>query len=583
MHTLTKCIASWLTNAVYSVASLLIIVALVRVLQALSITKSHWPRKGAHAKLWRRDSLPKRLALWLYKILHLVVSFFIALGLIVAFQVMSTQKQEHARFAKWNLLRKGVQPVSWREMPAAEAEQPAPAEDRGSFRAVLTNLPFVLLWMAQLLSQIAFNAANYGLITIVTKVTGSAIMVGVSMICFTLPAIPSSLLAGVYVDYLNKRMVLWITNILRAILSFLTVIALIFYPDKVIFLFALTIFNSIVAQFFMPAEAASIPMLVGKRNLVPALALFNITLDIAQAIGFLVIGRIIESLFKTFPLSVGSLTLAVRPEDMLYFVITIAYLICTLLILAIPGHKLQAVEHREHKLPKAPGKEMWAIVERDVVGAWHFVRQDRRLLIAIFQVAFVSILLLMIGELAGPFVERVLHLPVDDLTILFAPAGVGLILGGILMPQLTRYLGKDLSITFGGLLTVLGLIVLPLSQAQSVTKRVNIAGNWSLIVVGIMSFILGVAMDMINIPAQTVVQERAPEDERARIISFEFMLTHAGSIPALLLAGVLADLVGLPLFMYGAAVVILFSLWLASHYEHTAHRAHHKHTKRAHG
>ena len=47
----------------------------------------------------------------------------------------------------------------------------------GSFRSVLRHRAFVLLWVAQLLLQIVFNAANYGVTTIVTAVTHSAVLV----------------------------------------------------------------------------------------------------------------------------------------------------------------------------------------------------------------------------------------------------------------------------------------------------------------------------------------------------------------------------------------------------------------------
>jgi Na+/melibiose symporter-like transporter len=86
-----------------------------------------------------------------------------------------------------------------------------------SFGRVLKNRSFLLLWLAQLLSLTVFNAANYGVIAIVTAVTHSTVMVGFAIISFTLPAVPFSLLAGVYVDYLNKRLVLWMSNALRAI------------------------------------------------------------------------------------------------------------------------------------------------------------------------------------------------------------------------------------------------------------------------------------------------------------------------------------------------------------------------------
>src|SRR5581483_9195257 len=96
----------------------------------------------------------------------------------------------------------------------------------GSFRRVLKNRSFLLLWLAQLLSQTVFNAANYGIIALVTAITHSTVLVGVAIVSFTLPAVPFSLLAGVYVDYLDKRLVLWVSNILRAIARGLMVFVL---------------------------------------------------------------------------------------------------------------------------------------------------------------------------------------------------------------------------------------------------------------------------------------------------------------------------------------------------------------------
>src|SRR5947209_19483353 len=110
----------------------------------------------------------------------------------------------------------------------------------GSFRSVLKNRSFLLLWLAQLLSQIAFNAANYGVIATVTAVTHSTLLVGLAIVSFTLPAVPFSLLAGVYVDYLNKRLVLWVSNALRAATSALIVFALLWNPRILVPLFILT-------------------------------------------------------------------------------------------------------------------------------------------------------------------------------------------------------------------------------------------------------------------------------------------------------------------------------------------------------
>ena len=171
------------------------------------------------------------------------------------------------------------------EMPAVS---PSPMENTraGSFRSVLKNRSFFLLWLAQLVSQIVFNAANYGVIAKVTAVTHSTLFVGLAIVSFTLPAVPFSLIAGVYVDYLDKRLVLWASNALRAVATGLLVLALLWDPHSVVPLFFLAFAISLITQFFMPAEASAIPLLVSRNDLVPALSLFNITLTLAQALGF---------------------------------------------------------------------------------------------------------------------------------------------------------------------------------------------------------------------------------------------------------------------------------------------------------
>src|SRR5579863_1589669 len=219
----------------------------------------------------------------------------------------------------------------------------APAEDKrvASFGRVLKNRSFLLLWLAQLLSQIVFNAANYGVIALVTAITHSTIMVGLAIVYFTLPAVPFSLLAGVYVDHLDKRLVLWVSNALRAITTGLIVFALLWNPHILVPLFLLTFLISLVTQFFIPAEASAIPLLVSKNDLSPALSLFNITLTIAQALGFLLLGGLVTSLFPSFQLSLGVLHVQVLSFDMLFALVALVYVICTLLILAIPKRALQ--------------------------------------------------------------------------------------------------------------------------------------------------------------------------------------------------------------------------------------------------
>ena len=187
-------------------------------------------------------------------------------------------------------------------------------------------------------------------------------------------------------------------------------------------------------------------------------------------------------------------------------------------------------------------------------------------MLALLRVSFVGILLLEIGELAGPFVVKVLHLPVQAMPLILAPAGLGLVLGGLLMPALMRRLGKSRTIALGSLCTAAGLLLIPLGRF--LWSRLPLPASGTPFVVSTIAFFLGVAVEMVNIPAQTVMQEQAPPEERGRVFSFQSMFYNAGSIPVLLFAGVIGDTLGVETVMYLLAAAMLGFSWWAAGYSH---------------
>lgn len=424
------------------------------------------------------------------------------------------------------------------------------------YRSLFANRSFLWLWLAQLFSQIAFNAANYGVIVLVTQVThGSAFMVGLAIVSFTLPTVPFSVLAGVTIDTLEKRQVLWLCNLSRAIITALLVVALLWKPDSVLLLYILNFFISLVTQFFMPAEEATIPVLVTREELEAALGLFSITLTLAQAIGFLILGQVIEALFPGFPLSLGALTLYVRSIDLTFLLIAVIYGLCALMILGIPKGKTMG-RKREHSLTVRIGQ----VMKHDVKESWQLILHHHRLLVALLRVAMVSVLLLLIGQLAGPFVTRVLHLPVSDISFLFAPAGVTLVLGGMVVPRVAKRVGNHRLIELGTLGTAMGLLLLEFANLFAAPAGFFTPRE---MYVSMVSALLGLAITMINVPAQTLMQDYTPEEERGRVFSFRNMFYNALSIPILLSAGLLADETSLQSALVLVAAALLCFQWWA--------------------
>jgi Na+/melibiose symporter-like transporter len=437
-----------------------------------------------------------------------------------------------------------------------------------SIRTVLKNRNFVLLWMAQLISLTILNAANYGLVVLVSARSDGAILANLVVIVFTFPAVPFSAIAGVVVDRLNKRNVLWVSNLLRLLTTLGMFCWLLYDRGNVGPLFLLLFITSLIGQFFLPAEGASIPLLVGGRELMPALSLFNISITIAQALGFIVLGRLVVAIFVPFTVMLGTTPVYVLPTDMLFVVIAGCYAICVALILSIPKQSFNEIHLRHKQEGKGDAyvevdaalHSLW----RDLASGWKVVRSDRLLFFSVVQLSVVGVILQLIAGLAGTFVKVILNRPTTDMSLILAPAGIGLVMASIFMPRITERIAKT-RLTFIGLVALaIGFLFIPALhwialQIDPVHGEESPFLLWTILIVVLE---LGTAVAMVNIPTNTMMQERAPEESRARVLSLQYMLYSAGTIPVLLGAGTIAQLFGFAQVVITVSVCLVgFWLW----------------------
>ncbi len=448
-------------------------------------------------------------------------------------------------------------------------EMPEAPQRPASFRRVLKNRNFLLLWLAQLISLTILNAANFGIIVLVNDLTHSVVMAGLAIIAFTLPALPFSAVAGVVVDRLNKRLVLWVSNILRMVTMSLIVLSLWMNRSDLWPLYILTFMTSLIGQFFTPAEGAAIPLVVGEGELLPALSLFNITMTLSQAIGFLLLGSLVATLFPPFAIHLGVVNVMVQSIDMLFVLAAFFYLVCAILIFCIPNRAFHE-PHRENKVKdtrdeanKALGR-LW----QEIVEGWRFVRNDRILFYSVVQLSVVGNILLLIGELAGPFVQQVLHRPAAQMSIILAPAAIGLVGASIFMPGISQRVGKIRLTVIGFIVEAVGFVMLISDQwlALRIDPVHGAESPLLLLSTLVLVFILGVAMACINIPTQTMMQEHSPEAVRGRIFSLQFMMYNTGSIPILLFAGIFAQFIGFNQLIVLISASMLFFCWWGVRY-----------------
>src|SRR5579885_764987 len=128
------------------------------------------------------------------------------------------------------------------------------AQSSAGFSTVLRNPAFLKLWLAQAISQTGLNMANYGLIILVAQESGSLTSTALTIVAFTLPALLFSAPAGVVVDRFDRHSILWISNLLRALVALLFVITLLLNRTNLIPLYLLAFLMTSVGAFFAPAE-----------------------------------------------------------------------------------------------------------------------------------------------------------------------------------------------------------------------------------------------------------------------------------------------------------------------------------------
>jgi len=148
---------------------------------------------------------------------------------------------------------------------------------------VFRHRDFVLLWLAQLVSTAGSALTNLAAAIYVYDKTGSALLVGLTLIATSVPSMVVGLLAGVFVDRFERRSIMLASNLAQAVI--VAGIPFLLGID-IAFLFAAILANAAVQQFFDPAYESIIPELATDEELTAANAYLQVASFGSNAIGF---------------------------------------------------------------------------------------------------------------------------------------------------------------------------------------------------------------------------------------------------------------------------------------------------------
>jgi MFS family permease len=433
---------------------------------------------------------------------------------------------------------------------AADRAPDAPSEEAASAVAVFRNRPFLLLWLAQVATQIGVNMVLYGLTFVVLDATDSSGAVSGLFLTFLVPSVLFSALAGVYVDRIDRRVVLVVTNALRAVV----LLGIFAVSNDIGLVLLLNIVFSILTVFFAPAEAAMIPVLVPREQLVAANGIFTLTLNGAFAIGYALLGPLI-------------VTIAGGPHPLIVIVACL-FGLAAAFCLTLPADPPE---------PHERGRAIQAVTEagQAVTGVFGqlregmaYIRENRATAWSLGYLGIAASLIGVVAVLGPKFARDTLGLGTKDLIVVVLPLGIGIVFGVLLLNNYGKYVARRRAIEVG--LVLLGVLLVLLTVAGPVSRvltgvgegvpLVDLSALTSLVAVVVaIAFVAGIAYGIVAISAQVQLQEDIPADVRGRVFGVLNMLISVASILPIIVVGYIADQIGTTAVILTAAAFVLAS------------------------
>lgn len=402
----------------------------------------------------------------------------------------------------------------------------------------LQRPPFLFLWLAEVFSQIASNMTNFILLLVVFSLTNSNIAVSAVMLAFLLPAILLGILAGVYVDRRDKKHVLTMTNIVRGGI----LILLAFFHTQLMWVYLLTFAVAAATQFFIPAETPMIPLLVEKKALLAANALFGIAFY-----GSLLVAYALSGPFLIF-----------FGEKNAFFLLAILFLV---------GALFSSLIKRSGAVKQQSKATSDVTIGKEIKAAMGLIFKIRNIYHSFLLLALSQILVLVIAVIGPGFAKHILHIPVDTFPLLFVtPAALGMGVGAFILINYFHNTSKDKITTIGLFASAIALFVLPYGSTVASSSTIHTFNGYlpsllkitSIHMMIALAFIAGFANALIFVPSNTLIQEETSDEMRGKIYgSLNAMISLLSLVP-IIMAGTLADIFGVGTVLTALAISIAF-------------------------
>lgn len=347
---------------------------------------------------------------------------------------------------------------------------------------------------------------------LVYRLTGSSVLLGAVGFCSQIPVFLMSPLGGIVADRFSRHRVVIATQCASMLLAGTLATLTITHTVKIWHVFALAACLGVVNAFDIPARQSFIVDMVGRTDLMNAIALNSSMFNASRVVGPAIAGILVAQIGEGWCFAANSASY----------------------IAVITGLLLMRVERRAPAPPS--GSPLAHIAE-----GFRFVIQNQPVHALMILLGVVSLTGMPYAVLMPIFADRILHGGPTALGSLMGASGVGALAGALLLASRRdlKGLGRWVAIAAAGF--GIGLAVFSMSRIF-----------WlSAVILAPVGFSMMIEMGSSN----TLIQSMVPDRLRGRVMSVYSMMFMGMAPIGSLLAGAAADRIGAPWTVAAGGIV----------------------------
>lgn len=384
---------------------------------------------------------------------------------------------------------------------------------------------FRLLWIGLIVSAVGTWMQIIAQSLLVLRITrGSAFTLGIVSLSQAASFFLFAFIGGGVADQVDKRRLLLVTQSLAALLALALGVLTLTGVVQVWMIVILAFLSGTVLSFDQPSRSALIPLLVPPDELMNAISLQSVIFNGASVVG---------------P-ALGGVAIALVGIAGNFFLNALSFVgvLAALYLLKVPPDAARASTERRGPMVAAV-RQALATVGKDAVLPWLLSGYGALLFLGPSTALMLPV-----------FATQILHLGAVQLGLLFTAAGIGTIIGALIVASLGDFSYKG-QLALGAMFLWAGaLVVFALSR------------DLALSVVALALY--GLAQNGVSATTITLLQTRVPAQMRGRVMSLNTLLVMGvrplGDFPA----GALITAIGAPITVLVSAVLVAgYTLYLS--------------------